>query len=79
MPPDALLGPGAALAGAVAVITAMYKLIREFIADLKKQRDIAIDGWQAQTAATNRLAAALEARNVDQARRHRLADEASTT
>jgi hypothetical protein len=78
MPPDAFLGPGAALAGSVAVITALYKLLREFIADLKQQRDIALEGWKGQTEATRQVAAALQEMNRDRATRLRLADRDAT-
>lgn len=58
MPPEPwLLAAISALAGFTAW------LIRAYIGDLQKQRDAAITGWREQTIATNRLAAAVEARN----------------
>lgn len=73
--PDALLGPTAALIGAIAVITSLYKLVLMFIADLKTQRDVALTGWREADATMDRMAAALEARNRQDAERRRLADE----
>jgi hypothetical protein len=78
---EQLLGPAGAL---VAVIFGVIGLARVVMvlwaehlkadADDRTQRDAAIDGWKAQTDATNRLAAAIEARSVDDADRHRKAD-----
>lgn len=61
----------AAISGLVAAITWLGKL---FISDLIKQRDISQTGWIASTAATNRLAAALEARNKRDAETTRTSD-----
>lgn len=61
--PDALLGPYAALAGAILIIGFLGRLLLQYIADLKSQRDLAFAGWKAQTDATNNVAAAVEARN----------------
>jgi hypothetical protein len=61
--PDALLGPYAALAGAILIIGFLGRLLLQYIADLRAQRDLAFAGWKAQTDATNAIAAAIEARN----------------
>jgi len=44
------------------------------IADLTKERDVALEGWRAQTDATNRIADTLEEDRRDRASRRRLAD-----
>ena len=69
MPPEPwLLAAISALAGFTAW------LIRAYISDLQKQRDVAITGWREQTIATNRLAAAMELRNKRDVARRRVAD-----
>lgn len=60
MPPDALLGPTAALVGAVAIIVALWRSHVASDTDVRSQRDIAIAGWRDQTNATDRLAAVIE-------------------
>lgn len=78
---DRILGPdGVAV---VAVIAAVWA-VREWrasmltrIADLTKERDVALEGWRAQTAATNRVADALEAVDRDRENRRRIGDDRS--
>ena len=54
----------AALSGAAVVLWRAYaSAIKERITDLIAQRDLSQRGWIDQTAATNRLAEALEERN----------------
>ena len=71
--PDALLGPLGLLVGALIAVgwLARYLVgfVRDYIADLKQQRDAAIEGWRAQTTATDRLANATELRNRRDAQR----------
>ena len=62
--PDALLGPSAALAGAVAIIVALWRSHVVSDTDVRTQRDIAIAGWRDQTNATDRLAAVIEANSA---------------
>lgn len=64
----------AAISGLAGTIVWLGKL---FISDLMKQRDLAQAGWRESTAATDRLAAALEARNRRDERTKRQADEVS--
>lgn len=67
MVPDALLGPLALTVGALIGIgwlaRFIVQFIRDTITDLKEQRDAAIAMSRDQVAVTDRLAAALEARN----------------
>lgn len=62
-----LLGPVGLTVGLILGIGYLgrfiVQFIRDTIADLKAQRDIALEGWRDQTDATNRLAAAIESRN----------------
>ena len=74
MVPDALLGPLALLVGALIAVGVLWRLVLSYIADLKAQRDKAIDGWMAQTTATDRLANAVEVRNRRDAIRTRSDD-----
>lgn len=59
--PDALLGPFAALAGAIIIIGALWRedrrVYKERITELREQRDLATVGWSAQTAANVELVA----------------------
>lgn len=57
---------GASFAGAIMWKPALTLIVAgkdERIADLKGRLDEAMAGWKSQTDATNRLAAAMEARN----------------
>lgn len=54
-----------------ALAGAFVWLGRLFVADLMRQRDIAQAGWRESTAATDRLAAAIEARNARDRDSHR--------
>ncbi len=72
--PDQLLGPAALLVGALIAVAALWKEHLRADAEDRAQRDQAIAGWREQTAATNRLAAALEARNRRDARQGRSDD-----
>jgi len=48
--------------GAIALFAAY--LVKDTIADSRKQRDIAMAGWQSQTQATEKLAGALRDQNM---------------
>lgn len=62
MPADPAFVPFLVAAiGALAAFAAY--LTRDVISDARKQRDIAMAGWQGQTAATEKLADALRERN----------------
>lgn len=74
--PQDFLGPVAALVGSIAVIGFLARILLEYIADLKKSRDVAIEGWRAQTDATNRLGDVIEADRREREQRRRWADEA---
>lgn len=80
MVPDALLGPLALTVGALIAIgwlaRFIVQFIRDTIADLKHQRDVAIVGWRDQVAATDRLANSIEARSKRDAARSRQDDKA---
>ena len=69
MPPPDLLGPYAALVGALVIVGALWQSHERADADVRTLRDIAIAGWKAQTDATNRLADAIEAGKVTAVRR----------
>jgi hypothetical protein len=68
IPIEWLVGPVAALALALVVIGALYRLLRDYITDLKTERD----GWKARSVASdarleklaNELAAALKKAKV---------------
>lgn len=66
---EALLGPTAALVGAIAIIGFLGKILLDYIAYLKSQVAIALTGWREQTAATDRLADAIESESRPVARR----------
>jgi hypothetical protein len=72
--PEQLLGPAALLVGALIAVAALWKEHLRADHEDRAQRDQAIAGWKDQTAATNRLAAALEARNRRDARQGRSDD-----
>lgn len=82
---DRLLGPqGVAVIGIIisGILFREWRasILREItsrdarIVDLTKERDVAIDGWRAQTAATNRVADTLELDRADRAARSRRSD-----
>lgn len=71
--PDAILGQYGALVLAVCLLAFTGRLLWWFIKDLAKQRDLALDGWREQTAATKAIAAAVEERNRREAEEARLA------
>lgn len=82
---DRLLGPdGVAVLGIIAAVWLFREwrlsMKREIdsrdvrIADLQKERDLALEGWRAQTAATNRVADTLEEDHRDRSERRRLSD-----
>lgn len=74
MPPPELLGPlGLTIALGVAVM-ALWRDHLRADADDRTQRDTAIAGWRAQTDATDRLAAAIEAKAEREATRKRQDD-----
>lgn len=60
-----LLGPGGALAGAVAIIVTLWREHLKSVAEIRAARDIALDGWRAQTEATNLVAAEVAALRAD--------------
>lgn len=69
IPPE-LLGPAGLLVASLLVIGVLWRDHLRADADDRAQRDTAIEGWRAQVEATNRLisasnrlAAAIEARN----------------
>jgi hypothetical protein len=75
---DRILGPDGL---AVVAVLAAVVLFREWrasmntrIADLTKERDVALEGWRAQTAATNRVADTLEEDRRDRTARRRISD-----
>lgn len=53
------------LVGAIGVVAGFCAyLIRDTIADNRKQRDLAMNGWQGQTDVTDKLSDALNERNA---------------
>ena len=60
MPTDALLGPLAALVGALIVIGFLARILREYIEELKSERNIWRDRSLASDVRTDRLADAFE-------------------
>lgn len=72
--PDALLGPTAALVGAIIVIGTLWREHLRADAEDRRQRDEAIAEAREQLAVTERLTAALEARNRRDANRRRRED-----
>lgn len=70
--PDALLGPYALLVAALFAVIYLMRLVGTFITDLRAQRDLALAGWREQTAATNAVATAVEARNRSEEERLRI-------
>ena len=75
MPPD-LLGPLAGLALALLVARELWESHKRSDADVLATRDRALSGWEAQTAATNRTADALEQQSRELAQA--LADKRET-
>lgn len=73
--PAELYGPLGLLVGLGLAVAALWRDHLRADADDRVQRDIAIAGWREQTAATNRLAAAIEKRNARDAQTHRGADK----
>lgn len=74
MPPDAFLGPVAFLAGALFAIGVLW---REHIRSDTRERsltDTALEGWKGSTSAADRIAAALEASNLERVDRRRIGD-----
>ena len=64
-----MIGPDptfiAFLVGAVTAVCGFLAwLIKDVIADVRKQRDMALAGWTTQTEITNKLADALHERNT---------------
>ena len=57
------------LAAASAIITVLWRDHQRADAEDRKRLDAAIDGWREQTAATNRLATAIERQNTRSQRR----------
>ncbi len=74
MPTD-ILGPLGALVGAIIVAVALWRAHLASDADVRAQRDKAMDGWRAQTTASDRMANALEVRNRRDATHTRAEDE----
>lgn len=74
--PDVLLGPVAALAGAIITIGFLARLLLEYIAYLRETARTALEGWRAQVEATNRIADVLEAERKERELRRRITDEA---
>jgi hypothetical protein len=60
MPVEQLLGPLGALAGAIAVVWFLARILREYIEELKHERDIWRDRSLASDTRTDRLADAFE-------------------
>jgi hypothetical protein len=69
VPPD-LYGPLGLLIGLSVAVAALWRAD----ADDRTQRDAALAGWRDQTAATTRLADAIEQSNRDATQRHRRDD-----
>lgn len=85
--PEALLGPFALLVGALIAVGVLWRedrrVYKERVADLMAQRDsanareaVALAGWQEQTSANTKLAAAWTERNRIEAGRRRRSDGA---
>jgi hypothetical protein len=79
VPLEALLGPLAALALALTVISFLAKLLLDYIGSLKdtivherSQTVVALAGWKAQSTASERMAEAIETSNRDAEMRDRL-------
>jgi maltose-binding protein MalE len=73
MPPE-LLGPAGLAVGALIAVAALW---REHTKSDQRERDLtnrALTGWEAQTAATNRLAEAVEEQAREHADRRRRGD-----
>ena len=60
MPADALLGPLAALVGALVVVGFLARILREYLDDLKSERNIWRERSLASDIRTDRLADAFE-------------------
>ena len=73
MPPD-LYGPLGLLIGLSVAVAALWRDHLRADADDRTQRDAALAGWRDQTAATTRLADAIEQSNRDATQRHRRDD-----
>lgn len=74
---EQLLGPVGLTVGAVAVALALWREHLRADADDRKQRDIALEGWKAQTDANAAAAAAAEkdaAARLEASRRGRTDD-----
>ena len=80
-----LLGPYALLVGALIAVGVLWrsreKAIADYIASLRativdrtSERDLALKGWQEQTAATNRVAETLEEDRRDRTARRRMGE-----
>lgn len=70
MPAD-LYGPFGLLIALGLAVAALWRDHVRADADDRLQRDLAVTGWREQTAATNRLADAIETRERDLANRTR--------
>lgn len=76
---EVLLGPLGALALLIYVAKVLWDAHKASDEDVVRQRDVAIEGWKAQTAATDRLAEAVERKAIDDATRRRSTDDRSGT
>jgi hypothetical protein len=68
--------PLALVAAMSIAIAVLWRAHAAADADMRAQRDLAVSGWQAQTAATRDLAVAIEQRNRRDAAQVRAGDEA---
>lgn len=74
MPPE-VLGPVGLTIGLLVALSVLWREHVRSDEDDRKQRDIALEGWRAQTEATKRLADAIEKRNRADAERRRAGDQ----
>lgn len=70
--PDAVFGPFGVLVLMALLLTFAARLLWIFIKDLMSQRDLSLVGWREQTAATLKVAEAVEERNRAEAEELRI-------
>lgn len=72
--PAEIFGPTGLLVAAIVAVVVLWRDHMRADTDDRRQRDTALEGWRSQTAATERLAEAIEEGNRDATSRHRATD-----